>query len=1146
MIYIVRGNDFNIKAALAKKVDDTTVPYELTNVTRLRLALVGHGMHVFAEDVEVSPLSSNTVVGMIPGRALLLGIYGLEITFRDNGKDKRFFVDNMFEAVNEMVDDSDDEAEGEGGGIEVTITIQPEDIDFAGETGTAAGFGEIDAEIDGNVGTPEVEVQTSGPDTAKNMHFVFRNLKGPKGDKGDKGNTGATGAAGAAGAAGKSAYQVWLDQGNEGSEQDFLDSLVGPQGPQGAKGDKGDTGATGATGPQGAQGPKGDTGATGSQGPKGDKGETGETGPQGPQGQQGIQGETGATGPQGEKGETGAQGATGATGKSAYQSWLDQGNTGTEADFIASLKGETGAKGDTGATGATGPQGAKGDKGDKGDTGATGAQGPKGDTGATGPQGPKGDQGNPGSSVDYPFTLANNLTETDSTKALAAPQGKVLDEKIASIRLGKGQDGYIYIFVGGVQQGYGLDPATGDIIVPVVYGDVVADAGSLTILSGGTATLMLKLSQQPSANQTISLRSTSPNLTLSANSLTFTEGNWDTWQSVTLTNGYDDLGTENASIVITNSDFEQTETTIPIYLNGIMYEDLVDTTIPTTGQHTVTSADFTSTAVYQSNYIRLYGYNAQYSNIKIPATIDGKIPIVCGGQNTASMTFPQNTTIEYVTFEDGVLVGNAGTPLGGNAEAAFGGCTNLIGVSNFPSGATSLKDTFTGCTSLKFVDNLDKLTGLTSLYQSFFNCTALEYVQDLSGITGTGLERTFRGCTSLKAVLGLPQPSSAKTFAYSFMSTKVKKVTIPENASNLTYAFSAATLLEELTILATGLNSSACSNILSNTSQNISVYAPAGSTTLSTLQTMFASSTKITVSAIGGGSLPSIVVWGDSTSSPNKPWVEWPARLQTKIGTSAYLVKNEAVSGEWTTSTAARQGGDVMHTNAFTIPADTTAALVTLTTADNQVFSSAPIFSAGGSFNPCKISGVDGTISRNGSSYYFTRRAAGTAVQVAADTVVTSNNDAVFNNADNIMLINIGHNSGWNGDAATLVNQMKLMVNHFLALGGTKYIVTGPWSGTWITTSNGWATTQQVAALAAAEFGSHWLDLPGDMALNAETDNPEWEPTESDYEYMAQGKTPMSLTYDNTHPTTYGANSQMMAFYRKGIALGYWTAPNNG
>ena len=56
-------------------------------------------------------------------------------------------------------------------------------------------------------------------------------------------------------------------------------------------------------------------------------------------------------------------------GQSAYALAVQLGFTGSEADWIASLKG------------------AKGDKGDKGDTGATGARGA---TGATGPQGPAG------------------------------------------------------------------------------------------------------------------------------------------------------------------------------------------------------------------------------------------------------------------------------------------------------------------------------------------------------------------------------------------------------------------------------------------------------------------------------------------------------------------------------------------------------------------------------------------------------------------------------------------------------------------------------------------------------------------------------------------------------------------------------------
>ena len=65
-------------------------------------------------------------------------------------------------------------------------------------------------------------------------------------------------------------------------------------------------------------------------------------------------------------------GSNGKDGASAYELWKAAGNTGTVADFLESLKGE------------------------------------------------------PGSSVDYPFTLADDLVTTDTTKALAAPQGVAL------------------------------------------------------------------------------------------------------------------------------------------------------------------------------------------------------------------------------------------------------------------------------------------------------------------------------------------------------------------------------------------------------------------------------------------------------------------------------------------------------------------------------------------------------------------------------------------------------------------------------------------------------------------------------------------------------------------------------------------------
>lgn len=119
-------------------------------------------------------------------------------------------------------------------------------------------------------------------------------IQGEKGDKGDNG---------------LSAYETWLSLGNSGTETDFISSLKGERGQRGSKGEKGE------------------------------KGDTGE------QGLQGIQG------------ENGRDGVDGQDGKSAYETWLSLGNSGTEIDFIASLKGEQGLQGLRGEKGADGTDG---------------------------------------------------------------------------------------------------------------------------------------------------------------------------------------------------------------------------------------------------------------------------------------------------------------------------------------------------------------------------------------------------------------------------------------------------------------------------------------------------------------------------------------------------------------------------------------------------------------------------------------------------------------------------------------------------------------------------------------------------------------------------------------------------------------------
>lgn len=200
--------------------------------------------------------------------------------------------------------------------------------------------GKAEIKLDANIETVKgnivstMTIEELRKEVAKTAVIGKDGAPGPKGDKGDqgpagpKGDTGPQGDQGIQGSPGKdgkSAYQIWLDEGNQGTEKDFISSLKGPKGDIGERGPQGEQGLPGPTGKDGMQGPKGDTGATGTQGPKGD------------------------TGPKGEQGADGEPGKNGIDGKSAYQIWLDLGNSGTEQDFINSLKGPKGDPGEKGA-----------------------------------------------------------------------------------------------------------------------------------------------------------------------------------------------------------------------------------------------------------------------------------------------------------------------------------------------------------------------------------------------------------------------------------------------------------------------------------------------------------------------------------------------------------------------------------------------------------------------------------------------------------------------------------------------------------------------------------------------------------------------------------------------------------------------------
>ena len=157
---------------------------------------------------------------------------------------------------------------------------------------------------------------------------------------------------------------------------------------------------------------------------------------------------------------------TGPEGKSAYEVAVEEGYTGTEEEWLASLKGDTGetpdisigtvttvAPGTPASASMTGtpeepvlnlsiPQGVVGATPNfTVGTVTTGEPGSSVIVTITGtPEAPvlnltipQGMQGNTGSSVDYPYELVNNLTTNDATKGLSAAQGVVLDGKVSQL-----------------------------------------------------------------------------------------------------------------------------------------------------------------------------------------------------------------------------------------------------------------------------------------------------------------------------------------------------------------------------------------------------------------------------------------------------------------------------------------------------------------------------------------------------------------------------------------------------------------------------------------------------------------------------------------------------------------------------------------
>lgn len=249
----------------------------------------------------------------------------------------------------------------------------------------------------------------------------------------------------------------------------------------------------------------------------------------------------------------------------------------------------------------------------------------------------------------------------------------------------------------------------------------------------------------------------------------------------------------------------------------------------------------------------------------------------------------------------------------------------------------------------------------------------------------------------------------------------------------------------------------------------------------------------------------SIVCWGDSLTAQGG----WTGILQTRSGLTVY---NAGTGGERVQTIMSRQGGDIMLVNNITIPA--AVEPVTVATKTDGGFDTAlggkstPLLQGGTlHVNPVMLGDLPGTLTYTGANatdptgtWTFTRTTAGEAVVIDRPTAIRTNYDINHNNKEAIMIIFMGTNDGFYNDPAEIVNDHKLMIDHFR---GKEYVILGASTGSASTMAN------YEAAMKEA-FGRRFISLREYLA------HPIYENGEivSCYGLADQGLAPGSVEYN--------------------------------
>ena len=279
-----------------------------------------------------------------------------------------------------------------------------------------------------------------------------------------------------------------------------------------------------------------------------------------------------------------------------------------------------------------------------------------------------------------------------------------------------------------------------------------------------------------------------------------------------------------------------------------------------------------------------------------------------------------------------------------------------------------------------------------------------------------------------------------------------------------------------------------------------------------------------------------IVCWGDSLTygTGASESESYPAVLARMTGKTVHKC---GYPGDDSAEIAGYQGALPLMVEPCTIPA-TGSVVVTLYDykhSDATPFRF-PNIGDGTGVNPVTIAGVEGNLDLSasanvdGRTFTFTRLTDGNAVTINYPVPLETSVSIARRN--DIAVIFVGSNAGWDGDIQVLNRQINRMIDYQSALE-KKYIVIGLLNGTEA------AYGSRDRAMLDA-FGRHFINMRDYLSKCGMSDNG-LTPTAEDAEKMAAGAVPASLLIsDGVHMNKYGYYSFAKRVCEKGKELGYW------